>query len=171
MGSRSLFRGVLIRAACAVIDPPAEEEFVVGEDELVFADDAIIRAASARSLRLAGFGASSSAMSAPSGTTPRSKRSTGRSERSRLETVIEKKDRAAAELKNRRDRAAFIAAKRRYFGREIEFDLPAAILVGKRVVRTARVRYGVAKRILGRTFWAPFGRNAELTSRHQLSGC
>jgi len=132
-----------------VIDPPAEEEFVVGEDELVFADDAIIRAASARSLRLAGFGASSSAMSAPSGTTPRSKRSTGRSERSRLETVIEKKDRAAAELKNRRDRAAFIAAKRRYFGREIEFDLPAAILVGKRVVRTARVRYGVAKEFLG----------------------
>nr|WP_019863910.1 hypothetical protein [Mesorhizobium loti] len=132
-----------------IIDPPADEKFVVGPEQMVYADDAIIRAASARSLRLAGFGASSAAMSAPGGATPRSRPISGRYERMRLETVAEKQARAAEELKNRRDRVAFSADKRRYLGREIEFDLPAPVVVGKRIVRSVRVRYGVGVDFLG----------------------
>ncbi|RAZ88896.1 hypothetical protein DPM33_20920 [Mesorhizobium hawassense] len=132
-----------------IIDPPADEKFVVGKEEMVYADDAIIRAASARSLRLAGFAASSSAMSAPAGATPRSRQTSSRYERARRETVTEKQNRAAEELKNRRERKAFTAEKRRYLGREIEFDLPAPIVVGKRVVRSVRVRYGVGLDFLG----------------------
>ncbi|OMP71429.1 hypothetical protein BV900_14830 [Agrobacterium tumefaciens] len=132
-----------------IIDPPAEKEFAVGEDEMVFADDAIIRAASAKSLRLAGFGASSSAMSAPSGITPQSRPLSGRYERLRREVVDEKKARAVDELKNRRDRAAFTADKRRFLGRTMDFDLPAPITVGKKIFRSVRVRYGVSVDFLG----------------------
>lgn len=132
-----------------IIDPPAEDKFIIGEDEMVHADDAIIRAVSARSLRLAGFGASSSAMSAPAGATPRSRPASGRFERMRRETVTEKQARAAEELKNRRDRVAFTADKQRYLGRAIDFDLPAPITVGKRVIRSVRVRYGVGVDFLG----------------------
>ncbi len=132
-----------------IIDPPGEEKFAVDEDEMIYANDAIIRAASAKSLRLAGFGASSAAMSAPSGATPRSRPTSGRYERMRRETVDDKKARAEDELKNRRDRAAFTADKRRYLGRQMDFDLPAPITVGKSTFRSVRVRYGVSLDFLG----------------------
>lgn len=132
-----------------IIDPPSDEDFVVGEDDLIYANDAIVRAVSARALRLAGFGAASAAMSAPSGGTPRASPTTGRSERARQETVREKSARAAEELKNRNDRSAFTANKRRYLGRQIVFDLPAPITLDKRVVRSARIRYGVGADFLG----------------------
>ncbi|RUM23895.1 hypothetical protein EFQ99_18085 [Rhizobium vallis] len=116
---------------------------------MIYADDAIIRAASAKSLRLAGFGASSAAMSAPSGATPQSRPTSGRYERVRRETVDEKKARAEEELKHRRDRAAFTANKRRYLGRQIDFDLPAPITVGRNTFRSVRVRCGVSLDFLG----------------------
>lgn len=57
--------------------------------------------------------------------------------------------RAAEELKNRCDRTAFTADKQRYLCRQIEFDLPAPITVGKRVIRSVRIRYGVGVDFLG----------------------
>lgn len=132
-----------------IIDPPREEKFAVDEDEMIYAEDAIIRAASAKSLRLAGFGASSAAMSAPSGASPRSRPTSGRYERMRREIVDDKKARAEDELKNRGDRATFTADKGRYLGRQVDFDLPAPIAIGKSTFRSVRVRYGVSLDFLG----------------------
>jgi hypothetical protein len=141
-------KGGTHRSSLRIIDPPADESFSVGADELVYADDAIVRAVTARSLRLAGFGACSLAMSAPSGPNPRSRPGVGSYEGARREMVIEKRARAAEELRGRRDRLHFTADERRYIGREIDFDLPAPIRVDGRTIRFVHVRYGVGMEFL-----------------------
>lgn len=131
-----------------IIDPPGEEDFDVTENELAYADDAISRAAGARALRLAGFGAVSSAMSAPSGLRPDARPRKGRAEESRRGVVEEKTHRAETELDERADRKLFQADHEKYRGREIEVNLPAPLIVGGRIIRSVRIRYGAGVHFL-----------------------
>jgi hypothetical protein len=75
------------QSSLKVVDPVGDEELVVGEELLVFAEDAIIRGTFARSLRLAGFQAAALAMSAP--TFPHSRRET---DEVRKEMVRQRRD-------------------------------------------------------------------------------
>ncbi|WP_199170500.1 hypothetical protein [Caulobacter sp. FWC2] len=132
-----------------IVDPPAEEEdFEVTANQLEYADDAVFRSTASRALRLAGFGATSSSMSAPSGSSPSSRPTKGKSERRRVELIAEKERLAQAELAARASRRRFQADGEQYYGREIHLDLPAPLIVDDRVVRSVRIRQGVQARVL-----------------------
>jgi hypothetical protein len=127
-----------------IIDPPADDPIRLGEDELVFATDAALRATTAKALRLAGFSAASMAMSSPSGRTPSSRPEGGRTqERGRREVIDERRNRAAEELNAATDRGAFQARREKFRGRTINFDLPAPIQLGERTVRRVQLDQGV----------------------------
>lgn len=132
------------RSSLRFIDPPPEEPIRLGDDELVFANDAATRATTAKALRLAGFGAASLAMSSPSGRTPSARPQGGRTrEWQRREVIDERRARATEELKAATLRSAFQADRQRFRGRTINFDLPAPIQVGKRTIRHVRLVQGV----------------------------
>ncbi|MCW1408208.1 hypothetical protein OLZ32_08025 [Rhizobium sp. 1AS11] len=137
-----------VQSSLHLIDPEPEEPFEVRADDMVFADDAIARAATARALRLAGFPQASSAVSAPTGVSPASRPTVGRHETDRLATVEEKRDRAEYELKHRGDRDRFIAEGEYYRGRKVEISLPTPLNVGHRTVSSLIVRYGVGTSFL-----------------------
>lgn len=126
-----------------VIDPPAIGDFVVEEDHIVYAVDAMRRASGARSLRLAGFSAASSALSAPSGIRPDSQPTMGIAEQSRQGVIAEKTVRARDELRNREQHYSFSAAGESYFGREVQFDLPTPIGFRGPTSQSLRLLYGV----------------------------
>jgi len=131
-----------------VIDPPGDEEFSVGDNQLTYAEDAVVRATTAKSLRVAGFEATSSVMSAPAGSFPSSRPSTGRAEQIRREVVEEKDARARDELKARTQRRQFTAMGERYLGRQVQLDLPAPVIVDSRKIRSVRIRQGVNENVL-----------------------
>lgn len=127
-----------------VIDPPDKNDIVIGAKQLPMAEDAVARAVSARSLRLAGFGALASAISAPMGREPWSQPSKGRREAIRQELVEEKRTLATAELSNIPQHEAFTADGRRYRGRQVQIDLPVPIVVGGKLMRSVRIRSGIS---------------------------
>ena len=131
-----------------IIDPPAEDSFVIEENHIAYAVDAIGRSTGARALRLAGFGAASSALSAPSGTRPDSRPTTGHAENVRREVVAEKTARAREELENRQQHETFQVAAERYRGRSVEIDLPTPIGFGGLSTQRVRLRYGVNENFL-----------------------
>ena len=131
-----------------LIDPEPEEPFEVGDKQMVFAEDAISRAATARALRLAGFPDASSAVSAPTGSKPWSIPTKGAGETLRKETVEQKRTRASEELRHRTDRERFVADGDYYRGRKVEISLPGALNIGRRTVTKLIVRYGVGTAFL-----------------------
>lgn len=136
------------RSRLKVIDPPGNADFSVGNDHLQFAEDAVVRATTARSLRAAGFEATSSLISAPWGAAPSSRPSTGRAERVRRDVVEEKDARSRDELKNRAQRRQFTSMGERYSGRQVQIDLPASVIVDGRTIRSVRIRQGVNTSVL-----------------------
>ncbi|RWD31640.1 MAG: hypothetical protein EOS22_04250 [Mesorhizobium sp.] len=139
-----------------IVDPPGDEEFEVEADQMVFADDAIARAVGARSLRLAGFPATSSIISAPMGVSPSSRPTTGKYEQNRREIVDEKQARANEELKNRGDRETFQSEGQPYRGRKVTISLPAPLWIGRRMSTAITVRYGVGRHFLEEIRSRPF---------------
>ena len=131
-----------------IIDPPPDDVFEVAEDEIVFANDAVSRSITARSLRLAGFPFASSAVSAPFGARADSAPSSGDREQLRRETVDEKRARAAEELNDRTDRTLFVSEGERYRGRRVDISLPAPIWTGKKYSQEITLRYGVGIQVL-----------------------
>ena len=113
-----------------VVDPSLDNEFLVSEAELVYAE------------------ASSSAMSAPAGRHPSSRPGTGKAEQTRQEIIEEKATRAKDELRARTERRQFAAKGERYRGREVHFDLPAPVRIDEREVRSVRIRQGVNAKVL-----------------------
>ncbi|KQU08033.1 hypothetical protein [Rhizobium sp. Leaf453] len=136
------------RSNLRIIDPPGSDDFVVREDDLALADDAIERAIGARALRLAGFQATSAMMSAPSGPSPKSQPLKGKREAERSEFVAEKVRHSNDELKQRTSFERFGAHKERYRGRMMKVDLPVPILVDGRSIRSIRIRNGINDRFL-----------------------
>lgn len=126
-----------------VVDPEGEDPIQLEEQDLLFAEDAVTRAMTAKSLRLAGFEAASRAMAAPSGTRPDARPGTGRVEQRRREFVEEKARRAKEELATRAQRDIFTADGVRYRGREGVIELPAPVVISGRETRRIRLRQGV----------------------------
>lgn len=135
-------KGGQYASSLKIIDPPAEEEFAISKRDLFAADDAVARAAGARALRLAGFPAVSSVVSAPAGVRPTSRPTYGRAEKLRRIVLDIKADAADKELDERAARDTFQVDYEKYRGRSVELDLPAALDVGGRAIRRVRVRYG-----------------------------
>jgi hypothetical protein len=131
------------RSTLKILDPPGDEEFRVDTNQLVYASDAATRATVAKALRLAGFGAASVAMSAPSGFRPTSRPLKGRAEARRKAVVQEKTWRAEEELRAAPQRETFTADREKYRGRKVEFELPASVHVGGRETRHVRLRQGI----------------------------
>ncbi|GAA4131251.1 hypothetical protein ACFFTN_26400 [Aminobacter aganoensis] len=131
-----------------IIDPPGDEKFVIEQNQLDLADDAIERAALARSLRLAGFGASASIVSTPWGQRPQDRPTRGRAEQVRQAIVREKTARASQELADRSRRLPFAVGSDQFRGREVTFDLPVVLDVGSQQIRAVHVRYGVREEVL-----------------------
>ncbi|CAN7610541.1 hypothetical protein [Devosia sp. LjRoot3] len=132
-----------------VIDPPGEDPFKVGPDDIEFADDAATRSTGAKALRLAGFPAISSAVSAPSGHNPAERaEENGQRERQRRETVEGKRANAEEEFKNRTGRKRMVSDGRTYRGRQVEVPLPTPIHIGKRQINSILLRYGVSSTFL-----------------------
>ncbi|MGO6669775.1 hypothetical protein ACC699_07330 [Rhizobium ruizarguesonis] len=131
-----------------IIDPEPEDPFEVLRGDMIFADDAITRAATARALRLAGFPESSSAISAPTGRFPGSRPTFGRYERERRDTIEGKRSRAEYELHHLGERDRFQADGDYYRGRKMEISLPISLDIGHRKVSRVIVRYGVAASLL-----------------------
>jgi hypothetical protein len=131
-----------------VIDPPGDEEASVPDDRMAFADDAIARAAGARALRLAGFSATSSALSAPLGRSPDAAPGKGRYEDARLQVVARKRAQAAEELATRGIRPLFRVDGDSFRGRKVEIALPVPVHIGTRTASSVVIRYGVGTRFL-----------------------
>lgn len=131
-----------------IVDPPPEDDFRVGDGQIDQADDAVLRGTAARALRLAGYGATSSSISAPSGSRPSSRSLQGRPERRRREFVEARETLAQEELADRSHREAFQADGEKYLGREVIIDLPAMVQMDGRAVRRLRLRHGVQARAL-----------------------
>jgi hypothetical protein len=143
------------RTSLRIIDPAADG-WPVSDSELIYADDAAVRATVARSLRLAGFGLASDAVAAPSGATPASREARGRrTEARRQRTIEEKTQRARAELEDRGDRTAFSVSGTKYIGRRVELDLAAPLLIDQKVIRSVRIRQGVGEDVLSELVHRP----------------
>lgn len=137
------------RSSLRFIDPPPEDPIRLADNDLVFANDAVTRATTAKALRLAGFGAASLAMSSPSGRTPSARPEGGRTrERQRREVIDERRGRATEELKAAAERPSFQAKYEKFHGRTIQFDLPAPIQVGEQILRRVRLVQGVNIEVL-----------------------
>ena len=126
-----------------IIDPPAESSFVVEENHIPYATDAISRSAGGRALRLAGFSAASSFISAPSGAMPSSQPTTGQAESVRQTIVNQKTALAREELENRQQRETFEITGESYRGQSIEILLPKPDGLSGRPVETVYLRHGV----------------------------
>ena len=132
-----------------IIDPPAKELFEVQESHIAYAEDAINRSVGSRALRLAGFHATSSALSAPSGTSPNSPRPTvGYAEQLRREIVSQKIAQAKDELANRDQYEIFQVSDEHYRGRTVDISLPTLVGIGGPPIQGVRLRYGVNVKFL-----------------------
>lgn len=131
-----------------VTDPPGKSDFSVSIDQLIHAEDAILRATTAKSLRIAGFEATSSVISAPAGFSPSARPGKGRAEKRRREVVKEKDARSREELKARTSRRQYTVMGETYRGRQVELDLPASLIVDGRQINSVRIRQGVNASVL-----------------------
>ncbi|MYC65065.1 MAG: hypothetical protein F4X12_01885 [Acidobacteriia bacterium] len=140
-----------------VIDPPAEEGFVVEEEDLDVALDTLRTATASRVLRLAGFGSAASALSWLPSTLlirdfpPNSRK---QSRQGDLHTTIE---RAQEQLKSRDRYESFSDGDLTYVGRKIQFDLAVPASIQGPGIRSIRLRYGLTAKFLdaiGREFEA-----------------
>lgn len=132
-----------------VIDPPAEEGFVVEEEDLGVAVDTLRRATASRVLRLAGFGSAASAVSWLPSTLLIRKAPVNRRRQSRqpgLETTIE---RAKEQLQRRSQHKSFSERDETYIGQEIRFDLAVPAGIPGPGIRSMLLRYGVTAKFLG----------------------
>ena len=131
-----------------VIDPPAEEGFVVEEEDLRVAYDTLATATASRVLRLAGFGSAASAVSwFPSTFLIREVLvNFGKEDRQvDLETTIK---RAQEQLKSRDRYESFNVRDDTYLGREIRFDLAVPAGIRGPGIRSILLRYGVTAEFL-----------------------
>ena len=140
-----------------VIDPPAEEGFVVEEEDLGIAVDTLQRATASRVLRLAGFGSAASAVSWLPSTfltdvVPANLWRVGR--QTDFETMIE---RAQEQLQRRDSHKSFKERDETYVGQEIRFRLAVPAGIRGPGIRSILLRYGVTAKFLdaiGREFEA-----------------
>ena len=131
-----------------VIDPPAEEGFVVEEEDLGVAVDTLRRATASRVLRLAGFGSAASAVSWLPSTLPIRNGPVNywrQGSQRDFKTTIER----AQEQLQRRDRyKSFKERDETYLGQEIRFDLAVPAGIRGPGIRSVLLRYGVTAEFL-----------------------
>ena len=139
-----------------IIDPPARAAFVVEENNIEYAIDAMSRSAGARALRLVGFSAASSVVSAPSGLLPNQRPTTGHAERIRQQVVAEKEASAREELNDWETRSSSRDDGERFRVRSIEIDLPKPIVVGGQSFERAYLRHGINDSFLDHLAENPF---------------
>ena len=131
-----------------VIDPPAEEGFVVEEEGLGVAVDTLRRATASRVLRLAGFGSAASAVSWLPSTFPIRYVPVNFWRQGRqmdFETTIE---RAQEQLQRRNRYKSFDEGDETYLGQEIRFDLAVPAGIRGPGIRSVLLRYGVTAEFL-----------------------
>ena len=131
-----------------IIDPPGDEVLAVDEGRIADAEEALERANLAQSLRLAGFAASGLAVSAPWGSRPQDRPTSGLTGRRREAIAAANARRAREELGERFQRMSFEVGAIGYRGREVTFVLPFPVVVEGRAYRKAHVRQGVPDRLL-----------------------
>ena len=130
-----------------IIDPDHEEKFVIREQDLPLAEDAILRAATAKALRLAGFEATASLIAAPMGVEPGSGPRVGL-ERTKQQINEARRAEAQEELHARRPRMIKEEGGENYLGRELILDLSRPIYDLRTEFRRVRIAQGVNSRIL-----------------------
>ena len=139
--------GQSVPSSLRIIDPTDKARIEIRQNQLRQADDAILRATVAKSLRLAGFGTTSSLISVPSGKGPVSRLGSGPTEGRFLdgEMLIEKVSRAKEEMNNRMAEETFSVDGKDYIGRQAEFDLPIPVQIDSdgAETKTIRIRQGV----------------------------
>ena len=126
-----------------VIDPPVAERCVIDEDSIPLAVHILKQATASRTLRLAGFGAASSAVSWLPST------SVGKivpevvwaDHYQRHDEMLV--DRAREQLRNRNRNDIFKTATDTYIGREVRFDLVTPINIQAPGIQSLLLRYGV----------------------------
>ena len=131
-----------------IVDPPAEESFVVQEEHMAYAEDAINRSFGSRALRLAGFHATSSALSAPWGISPNDRFADYIEDEDRVDIVKYKTNRAREELAGRDQSEKFTISGQDYFGRSVDISLPTPIGINGPLQQKVHLRFGVNVRFL-----------------------
>lgn len=125
-------------------DPEAEEPHVIKKDYMTAADDSATRAVAAKALRLAGFEATASVISSPTGRRPDVSHFESKSyEKRREEEVKERDSQARSELNSIEQRISLFEGL--YVGREMNIQFPRPILVGENIVRSVTIQQGVKK--------------------------
>ena len=142
------FEGGFNTSNLRIIDPPAKESIVLKENDIVYVADAMSRSVGARALRLAGFSAASSILSAPSGMHPSDKPTKGHAEMLRQEMVAQKEAWARDELKNWETRNSSRVGVESYRVRSIEIDLPKPVGINERHFERVHLSHGVNDRFL-----------------------
>ena len=131
-----------------IIDPSEKTSFVVDEDHLHLAVDTMGRGTAARSLRLAGFGATSLALAALSETKFDSYSTTDHLLDVPPVIPTSVTDRAFDEFRDSERRTSFSIADEAYRGRQAVLDLVTPIELEGRTIRSARLRYGISTEFL-----------------------
>lgn len=140
--------GGLTTSSLRVIDPPADEGFVVEEKDLPVAVDTLRRATASRALRLAGFGVVSSAASSLPGAilvTDVLDRAGARRLDRGLETTVR---RAREQLMGRDRYQPLVTDHGEYLGREIWLDLATPLRIRGPGIRRLLLRFGVTVEFL-----------------------
>ena len=131
-----------------VIDPIEDAGLVVKEEDMPLAIDTLKRATASRALRLAGFGAASSAISSARSPWPTRKSQYDIELPSRqvgIETMIE---RVREQFTRRRKHETLDKDRRPFLVREVSFDLATPDSIQGPGVRSLLLRYGAASEFL-----------------------
>lgn len=129
-----------------IVDPKPKKPFVVGNDQLFLADDAISRGVISKALRMTGFEATANTTASPLGPKPSSRSYATRSaEAVRLKFVEERDSRVQEEL-DQPDRERLFGGE--YLGLERVFILPRTLGVGPQKIRRVVVRHGINEELV-----------------------
>lgn len=129
-----------------IVDPEPDEPFEVDEQNMIYAEDAIIRGALSKYLRMSGLEITAERIAAPLGRTPDAIRYKSRTvESHRVEWVKEREQRSYFEIRQ------FLAARKtkgRFNGRERVIELPRPVIVNDEVISKVIIRQMINNEII-----------------------
>lgn len=124
-----------------IIDPVPEDPVTITESELEFAKDAATRGVMAKLLRSTGFETAAEAVAAPFGKPQAMPPSTKKTDKKRVEFLVDRNRRAREELLENTSRRHLFGG--RYRGREVAFQLPRPIYIHGAEISKVTVRQGI----------------------------
>lgn len=129
-----------------IVDPEPDEPYEVDEQNMIYADDAVIRGALSKYLRMSGLEITAERIAAPLGRTPDVNRYKSRTaERHREEWVKDREKRSQFEIRQFLDARKI---KRRFNGRVRVIELPRPVIVNDEVISKVIIRQMINNEII-----------------------